>query len=256
MRLSVYSDKPCINPDPCQSCQGRTSRIRPNLGLSSNRGMSSCLKRARKQSQCFCQSVNDARAFRGGQVAWPCNHFTQLLDARYCTNNVFNPAPHSPAMPESQSPIAAALLPLHMLASLSITVAMFSTQLMLALPAALWRCLPARTRRFSPSVTNGCVFYEGSVYHLREFPVHNSFRCKALPYMLPYKSAALSKALTHVPLLNHRYPVRVALIDLDNPPGWWHPGEQDTHFSAAQAREIAGTEGVHLTVSRCRKPRS
>lgn len=60
-----------------------------------------------------------------------------------------------------------------------------------------------------------CRFYEGQVVHRRKAPKEHSFR----------------------------YPVRVALVNLDCPPKWW--GEcADEHITAAEARKMAGTNGT------------
>lgn len=39
-----------------------------------------------------------------------------------------------------------------------------------------------------------------------------------------------------------RYPVRMALIDLDAPPSWWSSGAND-NLTADEARALAGTKG-------------
>ena len=38
------------------------------------------------------------------------------------------------------------------------------------------------------------------------------------------------------------YPVRLAVVDLGNPPEWWQASEE--HLTAAQARQTAGTDGM------------
>lgn len=45
--------------------------------------------------------------------------------------------------------------------------------------------------------------------------------------------------------LTCRYPVRVAVIDLDNPPDWWESCTPE-HLTADQARSTAGTTGEQL----------
>lgn len=60
----------------------------------------------------------------------------------------------------------------------------------------------------------GAQFYVGQVLHTRRKPVANSFR----------------------------YNVRVAVIDLDNPPPWFSKQAAD-HMSAQQARDFAQTSG-------------
>jgi hypothetical protein len=39
-----------------------------------------------------------------------------------------------------------------------------------------------------------------------------------------------------------RYPVRIALVDLDAPPSWW-PEQAADHMTASEARQFAGTDG-------------
>ena len=39
-----------------------------------------------------------------------------------------------------------------------------------------------------------------------------------------------------------RYPVRMAVLDLDKPPAWWHEQAAD-HMTAAEARAYTGTDG-------------
>lgn len=40
-----------------------------------------------------------------------------------------------------------------------------------------------------------------------------------------------------------RYNVRMAVVDLDKPPAWWHRQAKD-HMTAPEARALAGTSGV------------
>ena len=56
-----------------------------------------------------------------------------------------------------------------------------------------------------------CEFYEGIVYHARRVPAVNKFA----------------------------YPVRMALVSLDDPPAWW-AGQAADHMDAAAARAFAG----------------
>lgn len=45
----------------------------------------------------------------------------------------------------------------------------------ICLPYAILRCLtPSKTA--SDPAQDSCVFYEGTVYHVRRKPLHNSFR--------------------------------------------------------------------------------
>ncbi|KAK9908354.1 hypothetical protein WJX75_006503 [Coccomyxa subellipsoidea] len=72
----------------------------------------------------------------------------------------------------------------------------------------------------SVPVQDSCIFYEGTVYHIRRRPIHNSFR----------------------------YPVRMAVVDLDSPPDWWHEQAGD-HMTADEARAFAGTDGSVLLLT-------
>ncbi|BDA45180.1 hypothetical protein COCOBI_06-6630 [Coccomyxa sp. Obi] len=92
----------------------------------------------------------------------------------------------------------------------------------LYLPYAILQCLssqkvPATQEQDGDS---SCVFYEGTVYHVRRKPVHNAFR----------------------------YPVRIAVVDLDKPPSWWHEQAAD-HMTADEARAFAGTDGAVLLLT-------
>ena len=40
-----------------------------------------------------------------------------------------------------------------------------------------------------------------------------------------------------------RYDVRMAVVDLDRPPAWWHRQASD-HMTAPEARALAGTNGA------------
>mmetsp|Transcript_18057 Transcript_18057/g.32154 ORF Transcript_18057/g.32154 Transcript_18057/m.32154 type:complete len:314 (-) Transcript_18057:162-1103(-) len=82
------------------------------------------------------------------------------------------------------------------------------------LPARLLRLFLRPWSRSSPNSDCGVQFYEGTVIHSRRAPIRNSFK----------------------------YPVRVALIDLDSPPLWFSAQAGD-HLSAKEAREFAGTTG-------------
>ena len=62
--------------------------------------------------------------------------------------------------------------------------------------------------------SSGAAFYQGLVMHSRKRPKENSFS----------------------------YPVRMAIIDLDSPPSWFHPGDGDT-LTSDQARDLTGTSG-------------
>lgn len=66
----------------------------------------------------------------------------------------------------------------------------------------------------SPCKRGQVSFFEGHVMHARRAPVPNSFR----------------------------YPVRVAIISLEDPPPWFHRQAKD-HLSASEARAYAGTKG-------------
>lgn len=39
-----------------------------------------------------------------------------------------------------------------------------------------------------------------------------------------------------------RYNVRMAVVDLDSPPAWWHTQAKD-HMTAPEARALAGSNG-------------
>ncbi|CAL8469053.1 g8594 [Coccomyxa elongata] len=92
----------------------------------------------------------------------------------------------------------------------------------LYLPYAILKCL---TSQKAPATQEqdgdgSCVFYEGTVYHVRRKPIHNAFR----------------------------YPVRIAVVDLDKPPKWWHKQAAD-HMTANEARAFAGTDGAVLLLT-------
>jgi DUF1365 family protein len=65
-----------------------------------------------------------------------------------------------------------------------------------------------------PCENGQASFYEGHVMHVRRAPVHNTFR----------------------------YPVRVVVISLDDPPKWFKH-QAKYHLSASEARAFAGTRG-------------
>ncbi|KAK9801897.1 hypothetical protein WJX73_009084 [Symbiochloris irregularis] len=110
-----------------------------------------------------------------------------------------------------------ALLPLFMLASLFWTIFTSSVRLLVSLPAVLLHTL----FRHSPQAKAGqCTFYDGDVYHVRRLPTYNSFR----------------------------YPVRLALINLDDVPGWWSSCQHE-HLTAKEARQAASTEGTVLLLT-------
>ena len=48
-------------------------------------------------------------------------------------------------------------------------------------------------------------------------------------------------------LLSGRYPVRIAVVDLDKPPVWWHKQAAD-HITADEARAFAGTDGELIRI--------
>jgi len=84
-----------------------------------------------------------------------------------------------------------------------------------ALLHALLRALLRGGRAKAPGPgAAGCVFFEGEVAHTRRRPVRNAFR----------------------------YPVRMAVVDLDDPPAWWRRTAKD-HLSADEARAFGGTAG-------------
>ena len=80
-----------------------------------------------------------------------------------------------------------------------------------ALGGALLRAALRGGRAGAPGGA-GAVFFEGWVFHSRRSPARHSFRL----------------------------PLRLALVDLDAPPDWW---DGRGHFTAAQARAFAGTDG-------------
>lgn len=57
-------------------------------------------------------------------------------------------------------------------------------------------------------------YYEGEVMHARRKPAENKFR----------------------------YAVRMAVLDLDDPPSWYD-GAREDHLTADEARKFAGTDG-------------
>mmetsp|Transcript_23629 Transcript_23629/g.65539 ORF Transcript_23629/g.65539 Transcript_23629/m.65539 type:complete len:298 (-) Transcript_23629:69-962(-) len=79
------------------------------------------------------------------------------------------------------------------------------------LPFALFRIVFGRR---SASECQRVEFYEGQVIHSRRKPLQNSFK----------------------------YKVRLALLDLDNPPSWFQSQGAD-HLSAQEAREFANSSG-------------
>eukprot|EP00882_Tetradesmus_deserticola_P033600 GHRQ01038398.1.p3 GENE.GHRQ01038398.1~~GHRQ01038398.1.p3 ORF type:complete len:120 (+),score=41.73 GHRQ01038398.1:319-678(+) len=66
-----------------------------------------------------------------------------------------------------------------------------------------------------PPAHPGAMFYEGKVTHIRRRPVHNSFE----------------------------YPVRMALVDLQQQPAWFQQHQAADHMTAQQAQEFAATHG-------------
>ena len=73
------------------------------------------------------------------------------------------------------------------------------------------------------SIPDDAVFYRATVVHKRTVPVVHRFQ----------------------------YPVRVSLIDLDQPPEWWRTRkvEQNDNMTAEEARKLAGTKGTSGQVS-------
>lgn len=87
-------------------------------------------------------------------------------------------------------------------------------RLVLELPAALFWCALSSLGH-KPDLSCGkCTFYEGSVFHVRRAPKQNSFT----------------------------YPIRMAIVDLDDPPPWWQYQAQH-HWDADQVRTRANTDG-------------
>ena len=41
-----------------------------------------------------------------------------------------------------------------------------------------------------------------------------------------------------------RYKVRVAVVDLEAPPSWWQGASANSHLTANDARQLAGTTGT------------
>lgn len=101
-------------------------------------------------------------------------------------------------------------------AALFYNVILSSVRLLLSLPYALLCCCVATVSK--PQHDDGnpgqCTFYEGVVEHVRRRPVHHAFR----------------------------YPVRMAVVSLDDPPQWFRHEASD-HMTAADARQMAGTTG-------------
>ncbi|WIA12448.1 hypothetical protein OEZ85_012483 [Tetradesmus obliquus] len=73
----------------------------------------------------------------------------------------------------------------------------------------------------TPAAHPGATFYEGKVTHVRRRPVENSFE----------------------------YPVRMALVDLQQQPPWFQQHQAADHMSAEQAQKFAGTDGKVLLLS-------
>ncbi|GMH32836.1 hypothetical protein BSKO_00670 [Bryopsis sp. KO-2023] len=87
-------------------------------------------------------------------------------------------------------------------------------RLAVEVPAALFWCA-ASSLGFKPDTASGkCYFYEGSVFHVRRAPKENSFA----------------------------YPVRMSIVDLDDPPPWWKL-QSKHHWNADQVRAKAKTDG-------------
>ena len=73
------------------------------------------------------------------------------------------------------------------------------------------------------------------------------------PHMPLFAKASLACSVPHMPLfarsLTHsltptrRYPVRMAVVDLDAAPTWWNSAANDS-LTAAEARQMAGTKGA------------
>ena len=99
------------------------------------------------------------------------------------------------------------------------------------------------------------VFYEGWVVHSRTTPAKNRFRrapdrmtlrseADAGERTLPPPRSLSLFAFRPPPCL--RYPVRMAVVDLDQPPSWWKqaPAVQAGEWlDAGDARRLAGTSG-------------
>ncbi len=49
-------------------------------------------------------------------------------------------------------------------------------------------------------------------------------------------------------IFSRRYPVRIAVVNLDKPPRWWHEQAAD-HMTADEARAFAGTDGEHMDIA-------
>ena len=121
-------------------------------------------------------------------------------------------------------------------------------RVLLSLPAAvlhsLWGSLQHSPQQQGSHSSAGCVFYEGTVSHVRARPVYNAFQCASTNR--PGASPALhmlASLLTAACSYLRRYPVRMAVIDLDRPPAWW-PEQAGDHMTAAAARQFAGTDGA------------
>ncbi|GLC77762.1 hypothetical protein PLESTB_000958100 [Pleodorina starrii] len=84
----------------------------------------------------------------------------------------------------------------------------------LSLPSLLLYYVGLRKGKGEDDAPNSATFYEGQVLHIRRAPVHNQFR----------------------------YAVRMAVLDLDNPPSWFKFQAKD-HMTADEARKFAGTRG-------------
>eukprot|EP00210_Caulerpa_lentillifera_P001883 g1812.t1 len=71
-----------------------------------------------------------------------------------------------------------------------------------------------RLRSRRSELETGCVFYEGHIVHIRRHPVFHEFT----------------------------YPLRLALVDLDEPPNWFL-GQSADHWTSEECRRKAGTDG-------------
>jgi hypothetical protein len=99
-----------------------------------------------------------------------------------------------------------------------------------------------------------CVFYEGTVTHVRKKPAQHSFQ-----YVFLLSIGLLHATQTTVisglkgscafelaefifRYFFDRYPVRMAVVSLDDPPAWWAAQATD-YLTAADARTFAQTKG-------------
>jgi hypothetical protein len=113
------------------------------------------------------------------------------------------------------------------------------------LPFALLRCIAPRRKRHE---AQGATFYAGEVHHHRRHPTSNKFTCGWL-WNATISCSDPGGSSCCCCCAGRRYAVRMALVSLDAPPGWWK-GQAADHLTADEARKLAETDGGQPTPSR------